>query len=296
MSSPIFRCFVLLLAGQILPSLPAHADWRLDDGIFRSKGTFDWNAGTTGHVTLLAEDQGPGTRLLWYPGKAAFRAGSVYGTQWNEAQIGRYSVALGYSTVASGYASTAAGLYSSALGTGSTAIGYQTTAGPLATAFGNLSHALGAGSTAMGYSAFTTGAYSNALGYSPFAQGEFSTAIGRETIAGSYSSVAIGNRNVGGGTSKYDWIATDPLFEIGNGIPEQYFIDEGTGEDIFIDGTNSNALTVYKNGDMRSAGVIEAKGGIRVPPSGGLDMGPFAVGKNPATLEPARGLLYPDGN
>ncbi|MEW5928478.1 MAG: tail fiber domain-containing protein [Gemmatimonadota bacterium] len=46
--------------------------------------------------------EGTGTRLLWYPGKGAFRAGRVNGTQWNDGNVGMYSVALGFNSRASG--------------------------------------------------------------------------------------------------------------------------------------------------------------------------------------------------
>ena len=44
---------------------------------------------------------GAGVRMMWYPAKAAFRAGFVDGTQWDDANIGQYSVAMGYGTTAS---------------------------------------------------------------------------------------------------------------------------------------------------------------------------------------------------
>src|SRR2546428_11923930 len=38
---------------------------------------------------------GTGTRMMWYPGKAAFRAGNVTGTQWDDATTGFGSFAVG---------------------------------------------------------------------------------------------------------------------------------------------------------------------------------------------------------
>src|SRR2546428_8489714 len=38
---------------------------------------------------------GTGTRMMWYPGKAAFRAGYVGGTEWEDANVGIYSTAMG---------------------------------------------------------------------------------------------------------------------------------------------------------------------------------------------------------
>ena len=79
--------------------------------------------------------QGPGRRMMWYPGKAAFRVGYVNGMQWDQNNIGTYSFASGFSTIASGGYSTALGFFSNASGVASMAIGNQTTA----KAFGSLS-------------------------------------------------------------------------------------------------------------------------------------------------------------
>ncbi len=76
-----------------------------------------------------------------------------------------------------------------------------------------------------------TGNTSIAMGHNITASGDYSMAMGRVTKANAYVSVALGTYNVGGGNAA-TWVATDPLFEIGNGVF----------------GTPSNALTVYKNG------------------------------------------------
>lgn len=47
--------------------------------------------------------------LIWYPRKAAMRAGSVFGNQWDDSNIGLYSTAVGYRTVASGHSSSGMG-------------------------------------------------------------------------------------------------------------------------------------------------------------------------------------------
>ena len=46
---------------------------------------------------------GAGERLMWYPGKVAFRAGYVDGSQWNGYNIGKYSFATGCNTIARGF-------------------------------------------------------------------------------------------------------------------------------------------------------------------------------------------------
>jgi len=62
-------------------------------------------SGTTGSTPV----NGAGTRLMWIPAKGSFRAGYVSGTQWDNANIGDYSFAVGRSTTASGNYSTAMG-------------------------------------------------------------------------------------------------------------------------------------------------------------------------------------------
>jgi hypothetical protein len=106
---------------------------------------------------------GAGTRMMWYPDKAAFRAGDVNGTQWDAPNIGNFSVAFGFETLASG---------------------------------------------------------------------ENSSAFGTFTKAEAYRSAAFGYYNVGGGNPT-STVASNPLFEIGNGTSSA---------------DRANAFTVLKNG------------------------------------------------
>jgi trimeric autotransporter adhesin len=91
--------------------------------------------GTYGSGTIPAT--GAGTRMMFYPKKSAFRAGYVDGTQWDDANIGHYSTAMGYGTTASGDLSTAMGYGTTVSGDVSTAMGEGTTAS------GNSSTAMG---------------------------------------------------------------------------------------------------------------------------------------------------------
>ena len=164
---------------------------------------------------------GAGTRLIWYPSKAAFRAGAVNGTQWDDANVGDYSTAMGNSASASG-------VYSTAMG------GSTTASGDFSTAMGQNTIASGYTSTAMGVNTTASGIYSTAMGGGTTASGIYSTAMGQETTAGSYASVAIGKYNVGGGTAG-SWVETDPLLEVGIGTDASH---------------HANAVTVLKNGDV----------------------------------------------
>jgi hypothetical protein len=126
-----------------------HTQYVLADGV---RGTTDGFAVTGALFTGSIPVEGGGTRLMWYPGKNAFRVGSVSGTQWDEANIGGSSVAMGSSTTASGGGSFAMGFLTTASGTRSTEMGEGTTAGPGAqsTAMGSFTTASGQSSTAMG--------------------------------------------------------------------------------------------------------------------------------------------------
>ncbi len=100
-------------------------------------GTYDGDGSGTG---IPAE--GAGTRAMWYPRKAAFRAGGINGTQWDGANIGDYSVAIGQDVRASASNAVAFGLRSTAAQQSSFAVGEDNTAS-------------GAASVAMGYHAHT---------------------------------------------------------------------------------------------------------------------------------------------
>ncbi|HDH99206.1 MAG TPA: hypothetical protein ENF68_00790, partial [bacterium] len=210
--------------GTTVPELKLSLD---NDGGIIAKGTF--NSGDT------LTTSGPGVRLIWYPRKGAFRAGGVGGgvapaDEWDDANIGDYSAAVGYDTEASGNFSAAMGCCNIASGGYSTAMGLASKAsGFFSTAMGQGTTASGYISTAMGKGTTASGAISTAMGEGTTASGVGSTAMGEFTRAQAFVSVAIGRYNVGGGTPD-SWVATDPLFEIGIGTS----------------GARANALTVLK--------------------------------------------------
>lgn len=101
-------------------------------------------------------------------------------------------------------------------------------------AYGYNAKATGIESIAMGHNSKAAGTYSIAMGRNSIASGVFSTSFGHNTRSTAQASSAIGQFNVGSG-NPIDWVLTDPLFEIGNGIN---------------DAQRSNAITVLKNGDF----------------------------------------------
>lgn len=147
----------------------------------------EWK-GTPGPVPAL----NAGTRMMWYPDKAAFRAGRVTGTQWNTENIGNYSSATGFNSIASGW-------YSNAWGSVTTSSGAQATS----------------------------------WGFNNIASGTSSTAWGENTKAPSFAETVFGYNNTAyTPASSTEWIATDRLFVIGNGISG-----------------SSDALVMLKNGN-----------------------------------------------
>ena len=160
--------------------------------------------GEFGNGAIPAE--GPGVRVMWYPAKAAFRAGAVSSDLWNEGKVGDYSTAWGRDTEASGPYSTALGRDTEASGDYSTALGNQTTAiGFSSTALGARTAASGDYSTAWGYNTATSGPYSTAWGYNTAASGFYSTAWGRDTEASVSYSTAWGYNTTASGSFSTAW-------------------------------------------------------------------------------------------
>jgi len=159
------------------------------------------------------------TGMFFNPKKAAFRAGVVEGTEWDDANVGYASTAMGADTTASGIASTAVGYATTASGITSTAMGSETTAsGEGSTAMGYATTALGDASTAMGSATTASGNVSTAMGADTTASGDASTAVGYEVNSKSFSETALGTYNTDyTPTSTSAFSATDRLFGVGNG-------------------------------------------------------------------------------
>lgn len=211
--------------------------------------------------------QGSGARMMWYPEKAAFRAGYVPSSRWDDGNVGLRSTAFGYNTqasdsdaVAMGHGtratasnSTSMGGLTLASGTNSTAMGLSTVAsGYNATAMGGYTTASGQYSIAMGRNSQSQGSYSLAAGYSSIAHGEtstamggyntatgkYSTAMGAYTEAKSRASFALGqyNEKRGSTAGEIAW----------QGDNQHSVLEVGIGTAT----TPSNALTVLQDGSV----------------------------------------------
>ena len=177
---------------------------------------------------------GVGRRMMWYPDKAAFRAGYVSGTYWNKDSIGSFSFAAGYDTRASGIYSTAMGYGTTASADYSTAMGQGTTvSGFSSTAMGQSTTASGYSSTAMGYITSASGNYSTAMGFRTIASGNYSTAMGRSTTASREYSTAMGYATSASG----DYSTAMGFITIASG-----FISTALGESTIASGFSTTAM------------------------------------------------------
>lgn len=212
-----------------------------------------------------AEISGAGTRMFFNPKKAAFRAGQVAGSEWDDANIGNGSFASGSENMASGQNSTAMGYQSVASGGSSVSIGSGNNASNIGavaiggsnaasginsvsigkdnTASGDLSCALGDDNTSSANASFSvnksnvaSGAGSFASGFTTEASGFVSFTNGEGTKAESYAETALGSFNTDyTPTSTSAWSGTDRLLVIGNGQSS---------------GTRADALIIQKNGNI----------------------------------------------
>lgn len=242
-------------------------------------------------------------RFMWYPKKAALRAGRS-GANWDDAKIGVDSVAFGNS-IASGYTSFAVvgseahGSDSLAMSGGialfdnSTAIdrglagGYFTVAIAGGMALNDECVAIQFGTALALYSTAMNGGCTYGIG---------SFALGEGTTADSYASIAIGWYNIPNLSQEMgQWKESDSLFVVGNGHRGN---ESNNWEPIY-----RNALTMLKNGkttltqlkydhqaplggdfddsnqDDRTVLEVEGhasfKGKVRMPRQGDIGMGEF---------------------
>jgi hypothetical protein len=162
--------------------------------------------GTNGTTPI----SGAGTRMMWVPAKGAFRSGVVTSTFFDDVNVGINSFGCGFNTLASGGNSFSCGSNTKASGAYSFSSGYLT------------------------ISSGNGGSFSTNTGTT--SSGTASSSFGYYTKAESFSSFVIGRYNYISATyNTTSWVATDPLFVIGNGTNSA---------------SRNNALTVLKNGNV----------------------------------------------
>jgi len=177
---------------------------------------------------------------------------------YNTTAAGDYATAIGYNAFASGTKSISIGAYYSytlwryikGVGLVSTLINKQNTAtddysialgnGNTVTkgglALGSNNYARATSAVAIGHSNYADSAYSFAAGYGNSTYGLYAFVMGEGLIGYSSNSFAVGSYNsVSGTEDRDDWVATDPIFIVGNGQSA---------------GARSSAMTVLKNGSV----------------------------------------------
>ncbi len=160
-------------------------------------------------------------RMFFDKSKGAFRAGRSSSDEWDEENVGLYSVAFGEDALAQGSNSFAMGRNANATRIEGFAFGSN------AGAFGD---------------------YSRGFGLNARAHGDYSTAIGKNLNANSYGEIQLGMHSNFVSGSPDTFVATDRLFVIGNGQPD---INQAL---------NSDALVMLKNGNTTLNGELTIDG------------------------------------
>ncbi len=143
---------------------------------------------------------GEGTRFMWYPKKCAFRAGYVDGDQWDNTEIGKYSLAMGMNSAALGLAGTAlssgiaSGDYSTAMGLGARS------PGPYATAIGLRVVSAKSGSTTLGLDSTASDDYTVSFGDTNASLAAYAVTLGFSNVADDIYAVAIGDTSTASGS------------------------------------------------------------------------------------------------
>ncbi len=183
----LLLCTSALYAQNTTVQLPTEVDSLSSFRVLNNSGITRLQVNSDGgfylggaYPTGVIPKEGMGTRLMWYPRKGAFRTGHIDGMQWDDANIGDFSMALGYNT-------TASGDYSAAIGTNSTASGGKSIA------MGDHSSASQDVSIAIGFYALSSGMFSTAIGANATATGFASSAFGNTTTASGDCATAMGN-------------------------------------------------------------------------------------------------------
>lgn len=229
--------------------------WYADKAAFRAGGidNTDWDKNLIGIYSFATgfsnRASGPYSAVFGLNSIASGDNSFAFGN--SVSAFNHNSFASGYRSVAFGSASIAMGDSARANGVWSYASGYRTVASNTASiAMGYLSEASGQVSLAIGVGARASGNYGIALGNQTEAEGNFSAAIGYIAKTKGYASTALGYNThshsygafVAGvfndsivGSNALNWIATDPVFMIGNGTAHN---------------ARSNAIMILKNGNV----------------------------------------------
>jgi len=258
----IFSCFGLVLLGQAQPGL--HVDEE--------------------HTVLFGKDTtSAGIKFLWYPSKAALRAGKTNGlnnmTSWDQSIVGPFTAAFGVDTEARGNYSFAAGLATFANSYAESSFGRYSLGGGDVTAWNPIDPLFEVGN------GIGNNARANALTIYKNGNAEFQRSIklGDHTgtvlsngtiryngsdfqgrIGGVWQSLTSGSG--GGGVTPWSTVASNIYYNTGN-------IGIGTSNPI------DNISLFGNNGNSQTIGISIRNGQTTIPLSGGPPTGPSSTGR-----------------
>lgn len=200
-------------------------------------------------ASSLNHTSGSERKILFDDSKGAFRAGTVTGSDWDEANIGLYSTALGWNVKASAAYTVALGYNSDATDSYAVSIGNANVSdGLFSVAMGSANESSDIASVAIGASNDVNGRYSVGMGDNNVVNGEYAVVMGSDNTTGgnrssaigyglrapSYGEVVLGFFNhtyTADNSSIYD--ADDRLFVLGNGLNTN---------------SRSDAIRIFKDG------------------------------------------------
>jgi trimeric autotransporter adhesin len=188
---------------------------------------------------------GCGYRMMWYPFRGAFRAGTTDDggacNYWDDANIGFYSWAGGNLSRASAFASFAFGDQITVTGVDAAAFGASSTVS------GTVGFSAGASNTCSGFGCVT-------LGYFNTATGQGSAAIGYRSTANANYSVAIGHRaSTSGRTGSFvisDASTTDSTLSTAN---NQFMSRFAGGYRLFTNSSRTIGVSLAASGNSWAA-------------------------------------------
>jgi hypothetical protein len=154
---------------------------------------------TAGGVAALGElgvgeipVSGPGFRMMWFPNRAAFRAGGVTASEWDDPYIGFLSWAGGYNSIATGFSAISFGQDNNVSGNLGAAFGMNNVVtGQAGFAAGANASCDGLGCVSMGFRASAGGTGAVALGYRVTADADYTTALGHRASANGHSGAFV---------------------------------------------------------------------------------------------------------
>jgi hypothetical protein len=147
---------------------------------------------------FILPDSGIGTRMMWIPERSAFRVGTAIGNEWNVANIGLNTFAIGIDLKVTGFAAGAIGYQNQATSLQSFAGGFNNIAGGnQSLAFGLANNTAGAVSVALGNANIipNTGNHSVAIGQGNSVQLTNNYLIGKDNQGKNVLEFAFGYNN-----------------------------------------------------------------------------------------------------